>query len=151
MQDGDTSMQNGDTTMQDRDTSGQQNDTMSNDNGGGDGSRPQSEQFDPSKLDTLEGQVLSVDSVPLSDNDYHLNLIAQSSDEDTIYISLAPLSYLRNLNFSINPGDKFQIVGSETKNLEGKSEFLATQVIIDRKTFLLRDENGTPFWPEQEQ
>jgi hypothetical protein len=70
------------------------------------------------------------------------------SDGDTAKIFLAPESFIKDLNFSVNKGDSVKVVGSQSKPAQNQTTIVASKVIKDGTTYLFRDQKGSPFWPE---
>lgn len=101
--------------------------------------------YDLSKIETLNGQVVSVDRYTsrrgLSEG---IHLLV-STDQETVEVHLAPSWYLENQDFDIVPEDKIAITGSRI-DLDGEQAIIARQIKKGNETLLLRDENGFPLW-----
>lgn len=171
MQDGDTATQKSDTTNMPQDTGSQDgnadttntapdtsnkdgangNDTGMEKSQDGDGFVTKTPSFDPSKIDSFPGQVLSIDTMKSAEENAVLVLSLKTKGEDSVKVFLAPESYLKNLNLTLNDGDSVTVIGSKTTDSEKKPVIVASQVIKNGATYLLRDENGVPFWPKNEE
>jgi hypothetical protein len=168
---GDTGTQGSDTTNMPQDTSSQDGnrdttntapDTLSRDgtNGSdtgmqgsqnGDGTGTTVPSFDPSKIESFPGQVVSVDTMNSEGGNSELILSMKTEGEDLIKVFLAPESYLKNLNLTFKNGDSVKVIGSKTTDSQKKPVIVASQINKNGATYLLRDEKGVPFWPKNEE
>jgi hypothetical protein len=173
MQDGDTATQGSDTTNMPQDTGSQDGnadtanttpDTSNKDgndgsdtgmtnpqDGDGAGVGTKAPAFDPSKIDSFPGKVLSIDTMNTTEGKTELTLSLKTEDEDSLKVYLAPESYLKNLNMTLKKGDAVTVVGSKTTDSQKKPVIVASQIHKNGATYLLRDEKGVPFWPKNEE
>lgn len=173
MQDGDTATQGSDTTNMPQDTGSQDGntdtanttpDTSNKDgtdgrdtgmenpqDGDGAGMVTKTPAFDPSKIDSFPGKVLSIDTINTTEGKAELTLSIKTEDEDSLKVYLAPESYLKNLNLTLKNGDPVTVIGSKTTDSQKKPAVVASQVLKNGATYLLRDEKGVPFWPKNEE
>jgi hypothetical protein len=175
MQDGDTATQGSDTTNMPKDTGSQDGnadtsntapDTSNMDgsngsdtgmqksqdgDGDGTGSVTKIPSFDPSKIDSFPGRVLSIDTINSSEGNAELTVSLKTKEEDSVKVFLAPESYLKNLNLTLKNGDSITVVGSKASDSQNKTAIVASQVMKNGATYLLRDEKGVPFWPKNEE
>ena len=173
MQDGDTATQGSDTTNMPQDTGSQDGntdttntapDTSNNDgsngsdtgmqkpqNDDGAGSGTQTPSFDPSKIDSFPGQVLSIDTINSEEGNAELTVSLKTEGEESLKVFLAPESYLKNLNLTLKDGDSVTVIGSKTTDSQKETAVVASQIIKNGATYLLRDEKGVPFWPKNEE
>ena len=101
--------------------------------------------YDPKTVETITGQVLSVDSVSMMGGRYmgvHLSL---KTDKDTTDISLGPTWYIEKQEPKFVKNDTIQVTGSRI-TIQGKQVVMAAQVKKGDKTLKLRDDSGMPAW-----
>jgi hypothetical protein len=173
MQDGDTATQGNDTTDMPQDTGSQDGnadtsditpDTSNNDgsngsdtgmqepqDGDGAGSGTKTPSFDPSKIDSFPGQVLSIDTINSEEGNAELTVSLKTEGEESLKVFLAPESYLKNLNLTLKDGDSVTVIGSKTTDSQNETAVVASQIVKNGATYLLRDEKGVPFWPKNEE
>lgn len=101
--------------------------------------------FEPSKLETLSGEVVSVQRVRptkgLSEG-VHLEL---KTERETVSVHLGPAWYLDNQDPLVQAKDKVEIVGSRIQ-LDGKPTLIASEVRKGDEVLKLRDAGGAPLW-----
>lgn len=100
--------------------------------------------YDSSKIETLNGEVVSLDSFPSRRGFSRTHLIVQTNKE-TIEVHLAPSWYLAEQDFDLTPQDKITVIGSRI-NIDGQKAIVAREIINRDKTLTLRDRNGIPLW-----
>jgi len=106
---------------------------------------PYNRLYDPATVQTLRGEVLKVDKLTPSEgmsDGLHLML---KTREETIPVHLGPMWYLERQEFSVEPGDRIEVVGSRVM-FEGSSALIAAQVKKADKVLYLREESGFPLW-----
>ena len=104
-----------------------------------------SRMFNPSTIDTISGEVLSVDAItPMKGMSYGVHLTVKTNRE-TLSVHLGPAWYVENQDIRIDPKDKIEVVGSRI-TFEGKPAIIASEVSKGNEILKLRDKNGFPFW-----
>jgi len=104
-----------------------------------------SRMFNPSTIDTISGEVLSVDAItPMKGMSYGVHLTVKTNRE-TLSVHLGPAWYVENQDIKIDPKDKIKVVGSRI-TFEGKPAIIASEVRKGNEVLKLRDKNGFPFW-----
>jgi hypothetical protein len=91
--------------------------------GGWGGNAPYNQMYNPKTIETVDGEVISVDEIT----------------------HLGPQWYLENQDIQIQPGDKVEITGSRV-TFSGQPAIVAAQVKKGKTILTLRDENGFPLW-----
>jgi len=105
--------------------------------------------FDPKTLQTIRGQVLSVETfTPLRQMGYGLLVMVQAKDE-VIAVHVGPGWYVEEQNFQLEKGDQVVVSGSRMTFNE-QPAIIATQVSKGDEVLRLRRDNGTPVWSEEE-
>ncbi len=114
--------------------------------GGGWGTgAPYSRLYDPKTVETIGGEVLSVDVItPMKGMYYGVHLMVKT-DKETISVHLGPGWYIENQDTQIEQKDKVEIKGSRI-TFEGKPAIIAAEVKKGDEILKLRDEKGFPFW-----
>jgi len=101
--------------------------------------------YDPAKVETVTGEVVSVDRVtPMKrmNNGIHLQL---KTNQGQIPVHLGPSWYIERLDTKIEPGDKIVVKGSRVE-IAGKPALIAAEVKKGDALLKLRDEQGIPVW-----
>ena len=100
--------------------------------------------YDFQTTETLNGKVVSLDSLPSRRDFPRTHLIVQT-DKETIEVHLAPSWYLAEQDFDLTLQDKITIIGSRI-NIDGQEAIVAREIINRDKTLTLRDRDGIPLW-----
>jgi hypothetical protein len=101
--------------------------------------------YDPKTIETIKGEVLSVDQVtPAKGMRAGIHLMVKT-DKDTISVHLGPSWYIENQDVKILPKDTLEITGSRI-TFQGKPALIASEVKKGEEILKLRDENGVPLW-----
>ena len=104
--------------------------------------------YNPATVETLSGEVVSVDKTS-SRRGRSLGMhFILKTDKETIPVHLGPSSYLDQQEVKLAPGDKVEVTGSRV-TYKGKPVIIAGQVKKDGQTLQLRDANGVPAWAGQ--
>lgn len=101
--------------------------------------------YDPKTVETLSGEVVSVDRFTPMKGMFEGIHLMMKTDKETIAVHLGPSWYLENQDTKIEPGDKVEIKGSRI-TFEGKPAIIAAEVKKGEEVLKLRDENGFPIW-----
>ena len=111
----------------------------------GAGGGPLARTYDTNTVETIRGEVLSVEKAsPPQDRGYGIHLVLKT-DKETIPVHLGPASYVEQQAPRIEPKDNVEVTGSRV-TLEGKSALIAAQIKIGNHVLKLRDEAGRPAW-----
>ncbi|MBS0382183.1 MAG: DNA-binding protein [Proteobacteria bacterium] len=106
---------------------------------------PYSRMFDPRTIETITGEVVSVDKImPMHGMSYGVHAVVKTSKE-TISVHLGPDWYMENQNVKLAPKDVVEITGSRI-TFDGKPAIIATEVKKGDAVLKLRDANGVPAW-----
>jgi hypothetical protein len=101
--------------------------------------------YDPKTLETLSGEVVSVDTItPMKGMSYGVHLTVKT-EKETVSVHLGPGWYVENQDVKIEPKDKVEIAGSRI-TFDGKPAIIAARIKKGDETLVLRDENGFPVW-----
>jgi hypothetical protein len=101
--------------------------------------------YDPKTVETLSGEVVSVDKItPIKGMSYGIHLTLKT-DKETVSVHLGPGWYIENQDVKIEPKDKVDVTGSKI-TFEGKPAIIAAEVKKGDESLKLRDENGIPVW-----
>ncbi len=104
-----------------------------------------SKMFDPKTVETISGEVVSVDKItPMKGMSNGVHLVLKT-DKGTLSIHLGPVWYIENQDIRIEPKDKVEVIGSRI-TFEGKSAVIAAELKKGNEILKLRDENGFPAW-----
>ncbi|MDN3510165.1 MAG: DNA-binding protein [Candidatus Jettenia sp.] len=106
---------------------------------------PYGRMYDLKTVETITGEVVSVDTItPMKGMGYGVHLMVKT-DEEKISVHLGPGWYIENQDTKIEPKDKVEITGSRI-TLEGKPAIIAAEVKKGEEVLKLRDEKGFPLW-----
>jgi hypothetical protein len=102
--------------------------------------------YNPQTVETLTGNVVSVESIPGKGGgrSYGVHLTLKT-DKETIPVHLGPSWYIDKQNIKIEPKDKVEVTGSRV-SFEGKPTIIAAEVKKGDKVLKLRDQAGIPMW-----
>ena len=98
--------------------------------------------YDPSTEVTLKGTVQEIKMVPGAYEGVHVML---KTSTDTILVHLAPQGFLKMLDFNVQIGDSFEVVGCKITGEFGP-EILSKDVKAGNNEITLRDKKGAPAW-----
>jgi len=120
--------------------------------------------YDPFTVETIQGEVLSVDSVKMSDSmmkmmgkgngmgmmgtgfGIHVSL---KTEKETIPVHLGPAWFVAKQDMKILVNDKLEVRGSRITH-EEKPALCAAEVKKSTGMLKLRSKDGTPLWSEKE-
>jgi len=106
---------------------------------------PYNQMYDLKTVETLTGEVVSVDKVtPMKGMSYGVHLTLKT-DKETVSVHLGPGWYIENQDIRIEPKDRVDVTGSRI-TYEGKPAILAAEIKKGEETLKLRDEGGVPVW-----
>lgn len=106
---------------------------------------PYSRMYDPQTVETITGEVVSVDTItPSKGMSYGIHIVLKT-DNETIPVHLGPGWYIENQDMEIEPGDNIEVKGSRII-YDDSPALIAAQVWKGDEVLTLRDENGFPVW-----
>ena len=100
--------------------------------------------YDFQTTETLNGEVISLDSFPSRQGFAGTHLMVQT-DKETIEVHLAPSWFLAERDFELTPQDKITVIGSRI-NVDGQEAIIAREIKKGDRTLTLRDRDGFPVW-----
>lgn len=104
-----------------------------------------SRMYDTKAVDTITGEVTSVDRITPAkgmSGGIHMNV---KTDKETISVHLGPSWYLENQDVKIEAKDKVEVKGSKIA-FGGKPAIIAAEVKKGDEVLKLRDDSGFPVW-----
>ncbi|MHC4270186.1 MAG: DNA-binding protein [Planctomycetota bacterium] len=106
---------------------------------------PYGEIYNTKTIETISGEVISVDKItPSKEMSYGTHLMVKT-DKETISVHLGPAWYIENQDTTIEPEDKIEINGSRI-TFDDKPAIIAAEVKKGDEALVLRDKNGFPVW-----
>jgi hypothetical protein len=106
---------------------------------------PYNRMYDPKTVETISGEVVSVDTMTfMRGMNYGVHLTVRA-DKETISVHLGPGWYVLNQDVSFEPKDRIEVKGSRI-TFQGKPAIIAGEVKKGEEVLNLRDENGFPAW-----
>jgi hypothetical protein len=100
--------------------------------------------YDPKTVETVSGEVISVDKITDQGTGYGLSLTLKTSKE-TILVYLGPGWFLAKQDLTFAPKDQVEITGSQI-TFQGKPALIAARLKKGDKSLELRDPAGIPAW-----
>lgn len=100
--------------------------------------------YDPKTVETVSGEVVSVDKIADPGMDSAVSLTLKTGKE-TIMVYLGPVWFLEKQDLTFAPQDQVEITGSQI-TFQGKPAIIAGQVKKGDKSLKLRDPAGIPAW-----
>ena len=114
-------------------------------NGGWGPDTDYSRMYDPRNLETLQGEVLSVEKVtPMRGMSQGVHLVVQT-DRETLSVHLGPEWYLEEKGAHFEAGDLIEVTGSRAV-FDGNPAIIAGKIEKGDETLILRDRRGAPAW-----
>jgi hypothetical protein len=112
--------------------------------GWGSGS-PYARMYNPQTVETITGEVVSVDRItPMKGMCYGVHIVVKT-DKETLPVHLGPGWYIENQDVKILSKDKIEVKGSRI-TFEGKLALIAAEVKKGGEMLTLRDAKGFPVW-----
>lgn len=109
---------------------------------------PYSRLYDPKTVETLGGEVVSLEKfTPGKRMSYGVHFTLKT-DKETIPVHLGPSWYVEKQTVALAQGDKVEVTGSRIM-YEGKPTIIAAEVKKGGQVLKLRDTNGVPAWAGQ--
>lgn len=106
---------------------------------------PYGRMYNPQTVETITGEVVSVDKItPIKGMSYGIHILVKT-DKETIAVHLGPGWYIENQDVEIAREDKIDVKGSRI-TFEGKPTLIAAEVKKGDEVLTLRDANGVPVW-----
>jgi len=101
--------------------------------------------YDPKTIETISGEVLSVDKItPMKGMSYGVHLTLKT-DNETLSVHLGPGWFMENQDVKLESGDKIEVKGSQI-TFEGQSVIIAAEIKKGDAVLVLRDASGFPVW-----
>lgn len=104
-----------------------------------------SRMYDPARVETISGEVVSIDEFsPMSgmSSGIHITLRAE---KETIPVHLGPEWFLEKQDAAIAKGDNLEVTGSRV-TFNGKPAIIAAEVRKGNESLKLRNSDGVPVW-----
>jgi len=101
--------------------------------------------YDPAKVETVSGEVVSVDKMTPTKgmkNGVHLRL---KTERETVSVHLGPSWFIERLDTRIEKGDRVEVKGSRVM-VDGKPAIIAAELRKGEELLQLRDAGGVPAW-----
>jgi len=107
-----------------------------------------SRMYDPKTVETLSGEVVSVDKSTRGGRmSYGIHLTLKTGKE-TVPVHLGPSWYMEKQAVTIAPGDKVEVTGSRV-TFQGTPTIIAGEIKKGGQVLKLRDAAGIPAWAGQ--
>lgn len=106
---------------------------------------PYAGMYNPDTLETISGEVVSVDKITPGKNMSSGVHVVLKGESETIPVHLGPLWFIENQDVKIEPTDKIEVKGSRI-TFDGKPAIIARELTKGDEVLILRDENGLPVW-----
>ena len=118
---------------------------MQKGSGGWGAGAPYGRMYNPQTVETISGEVVSVDMItPMKGMYYGVHLVLKT-DKETISVHLGPGWYVENQDAKLAAKDKIEVKGSRV-TFEGKPAVIAAEIKKGDDVLMLRDTNGFPVW-----
>jgi len=101
--------------------------------------------FDRATIETVKGEVLSVERVPRRRGEGLSVRATLKTERETIPVHIGPDWFLARENLVIAPKDTLEVRGSRV-TVAGHKAIIAMEVTKEGRTLTLRDASGTPVW-----
>jgi hypothetical protein len=122
-----------------------QRDVMWKGGGGWGPGTPYGRRYDPRTVETISGEVVSLDRFTPNKGMGHGVHAMVKTDKETISVHLGPSWYIENQDVQIAAKDKIEVKGSRI-TFDGKPAIIAAEVKKGDDVLVLRDASGLPVW-----
>jgi DNA/RNA endonuclease YhcR with UshA esterase domain len=109
---------------------------------GAQGQPPRAPEYDVQAEVTVRGEVVEVHESKLATDHPGLHVVIRN-EEETVEVHACPVRFLKELEFTIEPGDKLAVTGSRRK---GTNLIVAREIVKGQLSLILRDKTGAPNW-----
>jgi len=106
---------------------------------------PYNRMYDPKAMETVSGEVISVDRITPNKGMAGGVHMTVKTDSETISVHLGPVWFLENQDVKIAAKDKVEVKGSKI-SFAGKPAIIAAEVKKGDEVLKLRDADGFPMW-----
>jgi hypothetical protein len=106
---------------------------------------PYQRQYDPAKVETINGTVEAVEMVTPMKGMYKAVALMVKTGSETIAVHLGPEWYIGRLDVKILKGDTVEVKGSRI-SFAGKPAIIAAEIKKGDTVLVLRNEAGIPVW-----
>jgi len=106
---------------------------------------PYNKMYDPKTVETISGEIVSVDRITLSKGMAGGVHMIVKADKETISVHLGPSFYIENQDVKLQAKDKVDVKGSRI-TFGGKPALIAAEVKKGDEVLKLRDDAGFPVW-----
>jgi len=94
----------------------------------------------------VSGKVTTVAAIPDWMGKDSVNLAMESVESSEPHVDVAPATFLRMLDFSIDVGDDLELTGCWSQAADGTPVFLVHQIKKHKTMLNVRDPEGAPLW-----
>mgnify|MGYP001065413336 CR=1 FL=1 len=101
--------------------------------------------YNPATVETISGEVVSVDLFTLGIGLWTGVHLMVKTESETISVHLGPQWYIENQEIEFEPGDEIEVTGSRVVYAGGPA-IIAAQVMKGDWVLILRNDNGFPLW-----
>ena len=101
--------------------------------------------FNPGTIETVTGEIQKILQISTRKNMALGTHIIIKTHQEKLPVHIGPSWYLKELETDFKKGDLVEIKGSRIE-FEGQPTIIAMVLKKDGKEFVLRDQNGLPYW-----
>ncbi|HEU4413751.1 MAG TPA: hypothetical protein VFT65_03125 [Candidatus Angelobacter sp.] len=101
--------------------------------------------YDQANQERVHGQVVELRDFQCPVSGTMGSHITVRGEGGLIEVHMAPSSFIKQYEISIQKGDSVSVIGSRI-TYEGKPALIARSIVIGRDTYNFRDANGKPLW-----
>ncbi len=107
--------------------------------------------FDPSTVETLAGQVVTVQRGPVRQGGKgNLVRLTLKTDQGPVQVFLGPAKYVDAQPVQLAAGDQVEVKASKITGPKGRTTFTAAEITKNGQVLKLRDDQGMPLWPREQ-
>ncbi|VXD24673.1 conserved exported hypothetical protein [Planktothrix serta PCC 8927] len=101
--------------------------------------------YDPNRAETVQGTILEIQPGNRGNQMPHGMYLLMKTNTETLGLHVAPVWYLDQQNFQIQPNDTVEVTGTRIDG-GGQPDLIVGEIKKGNQTLQLRDENGFPRW-----
>lgn len=102
--------------------------------------------FDPSQIQTINGEVKKLYRIQFPDQDCYLIAILETkANNGKLAVNLGPVWFIEENGLALNEGDNIQVTGAKMRS-NGRFLVIATSLTKSGKSVNIRDQDGGALW-----
>lgn len=107
---------------------------------------PYAKLYSTSTVVTFRGKITGVTiGAPIGGAGNSVRIVVKSTNGGSSLVELGPEWFVKNQSVKLKPKSNVTVTGSKIM-LDGRGSIMAQKVVVGRKSLVLRDASGNPYW-----